>query len=203
MDERATQAKWTLDVNGPLMLVQKVYALYLKNPSLMAQQDPGLKADLDAAGLTAQDYQQILSADPFIQPGTAIDLKRYVRVTEQTYSYDPPPTAKDTPSISKYEQTNSATQTTEKKVEVDTKASVGLSTTVGSPAVVQAKLTLTDTFSWKNTNSQATSSGSTQSATFSVGGPAFGYHGPVDVVVYWDTVYNTFMFAFASDPTTQ
>ncbi len=36
----------------------------------------------------------------------------------------------------------------------------------------------------------------TQSATVAVGGPAVGYSGPVDVLVYWDTIYNSFMFAF-------
>ena len=39
---------------------------------------------------------------------------------------------------------------------------------------------------------------SSQSATVVVGGPAFGYTGPTDVLVYWDTVYSTYMFAFAS-----
>ncbi|MGB7760853.1 MAG: hypothetical protein WBL61_13550 [Bryobacteraceae bacterium] len=29
-----------------------------------------------------------------------------------------------------------------------------------------------------------------------MGGPAFGYAGPTDVVVYWDTLYSSFMFAF-------
>jgi hypothetical protein len=42
-----------------------------------------------------------------------------------------------------------------------------------------------------------TSSGSTQSASVTVGGPAFGFAGSSDVLVYWDSIYNSFMFAFA------
>ena len=33
-----------------------------------------------------------------------------------------------------------------------------------------------------------------------MGGPAFGYTGSTDVVVYWDTLYSSFMFAFPSAP---
>ncbi len=42
---------------------------------------------------------------------------------------------------------------------------------------------------------------SSQSASVTVGGPAFGYTGPSDdVLVYCDTVYNSFMFAFPTEP---
>jgi hypothetical protein len=37
-----------------------------------------------------------------------------------------------------------------------------------------------------------------QSASVTIGGPAFGYTGPTDVLVYWDTVFGSFMFAFAT-----
>jgi hypothetical protein len=41
---------------------------------------------------------------------------------------------------------------------------------------------------------------SSQSATVTIGGPSFGYPGPTDILVYWDTVYRTFMFAFSTEP---
>lgn len=47
--------------------------------------------------------------------------------------------------------------------------------------------------------SSGSSNASTQTATVTVGGPAYGYAGPTDVLVYWDTIYNVFMFAFAAD----
>jgi hypothetical protein len=33
-------------------------------------------------------------------------------------------------------------------------------------------------------------------ASVAVGGPAYGYTGPTNVLVYWDTIYSSFMFAF-------
>ena len=29
-----------------------------------------------------------------------------------------------------------------------------------------------------------------------VGGPSFNYTGPTNILVYWDSVYHSFMFAF-------
>ncbi|HXW14398.1 MAG TPA: carboxypeptidase-like regulatory domain-containing protein, partial [Terriglobia bacterium] len=61
-------------------------------------------------------------------------------------------------------------------------------------------LNSSDSMEWTNTSSLGTSTQSLQSASATVGGPAIGFSGPPDVLVYWDTIYNSFMFAF---PTTQ
>ena len=54
---------------------------------------------------------------------------------------------------------------------------------------------LDESLEWTNTSEQTLES--KQSATVTVGGPGFDYSGPTSVLVYWDTVYNSFMFAFA------
>jgi hypothetical protein len=56
-----------------------------------------------------------------------------------------------------------------------------------------AKLTLKETASWEWTNksSQSSSSGRTESASVTIGGPGFGYNANVtDIQVYFDTLYH-------------
>src|SRR5262249_14540051 len=49
-------------------------------------------------------------------------------------------------------------------------------------------------WTWTNVNTASSSSGATESATVVVGAPAFGYQGPTDIGVYYDTIYKTFLF---------
>jgi hypothetical protein len=54
------QQAFTTD--GPVMNIQYVYVGWLRNPQAMP---PGVKQELDAAGLTCADDVQILSTNPF------------------------------------------------------------------------------------------------------------------------------------------
>ena len=67
-----------------------------KNPSTMP---PGVKQQLDAAGLNPADYAQILSANPFASGGSTIDPARYLP-TPQSFPYEPPFSAADPVSTS-------------------------------------------------------------------------------------------------------
>jgi hypothetical protein len=66
---------WTMDVNGQVMNIQEVYVAWLKNPSTM---QTGVQQELDAAGLAATDYAQILSLNPFANGATSIDPNRFL-----------------------------------------------------------------------------------------------------------------------------
>jgi hypothetical protein len=57
-------------------------------------------------------------------------------------------------------------------------------------------LKVEDTFTYKHTAMSSSFTDDTQSATLSVGQPAFGYTGPTDLYVYWDTIFQTFLFTF-------
>ena len=48
---------------------------------------------------------------------------------------------------------------------------------------------------WTDTKTDATSTGTTQSISVTIGGPAFGYTGPTDMAAYYDQIYQTFAFA--------
>jgi hypothetical protein len=185
---------WTVGVDGPTMMIQNVYVAQLKNPSLMP---PGLKKDLDNAGLTAADYATILAMNPFANGPGPIDPSRFLP-TPQSFPYDPPLVAGDPVPLKKYNQTYQVTNQAEHKVT--NTYTVNLSASGGLNLVVfKATLSVNDKLQWTDTSSQATTNASTNSASVTVGGPAFGYtSNNVDVLVYLDTLFNTFMFAFPS-----
>jgi hypothetical protein len=62
-------------------------------------------------------------------------------------------------------------------------------------SLAQAKLKDTGSWEWSYKSSNSKSTGSTQSASVTVGGPAYGYTGPTVMRVYVDTIYHTFAFA--------
>src|SRR5271163_2238014 len=80
-----------MGVNGQVMNIQLVYVAWLKNPSTMAT---GVQRELDAAGLTATDYAQILSTNPFANGASFIDSNRFLPLP-QTFPYEPPLTSAD------------------------------------------------------------------------------------------------------------
>jgi hypothetical protein len=170
-------------LDGPVMNIQYVYAGWLKNVGTMA---PGVKQQLDAGGLDASDYAQILSTNPFASGPADIDTNRF-RPLSESLAYEPPYSADDKPWMETYSVQNTTTNTSDEKVEI--KYSVGLSTSLTNI------LKITGSFEWTNTNETETTSGSTESASVTLGGPSFGYTGNTEVVVYWDSVFHSFMFA--------
>ncbi len=189
--------QWTMGVNGPVMNIQFPYVGWLKDPSTMP---PGVKQQLDAAGLTAADYTQILAANPFAQGATAIDPNRFL-ATPQTYPYQPPFSASDPVFTNTITLQNAVNVADTHTVQNQHSVSVSVSAGIEIP-VFKASLKVTGSLEWTSTNAYGTSSTSTQTAAATVGGPAFGYSGPTDVVVYWDTLYSSFLFAFPSEPPT-
>lgn len=187
---------WNLACNGPAMTVQYVYVKWLKNPSLMEQEAPGVAQSLKSAGLTSTDFTTILSLDPFSSGTTAIDPRRFVLASQSSFPYEPPLSATDPVPVRKYTVANSKTST--QAAQAEQQYELGITGSVGFTAgFVNASLKAGATWTWTNTVSQTSTSTTTQSATVTVGGPSAGYSGPTDILVYWDTLYDSFMFAFA------
>jgi hypothetical protein len=183
---------WEIAVDGPTMHTQYVYANQLENPSLMS---PGVAKALASRGLTTADYLQILACDPFTS-GTAIDPNRFLP-TAFSFPYIPADTASDPVPTMEYTQTSSTTSTADQQVQVQYGCSISVS--AGIQAALTASLKVTGSLEWTDTSSAGDSAGSSQSASVTIGGPSFGYTGPTDVMVYWDTVFSSFMFAFATE----
>jgi hypothetical protein len=186
--------KWALSTDGSTMDVVYLYAAWLKNPQLMPRD---IRSRLSSAGLTDADFAQILKTNPFTSDLAALDPDRFLP-TLQSFPYEPPKTAADSVPSMSYSQQNSVTRTASHSSQVQYDVSVSVSGGIKLP--IQASLKVTTSLSWTNTATSGASEGATQSAAVTVGGPAFGYNGPTSVLVYWDTVYSSFMFAFASDP---
>ena len=166
---------------------------------------PGLAAELASAGITAAEFPNILKHDPLacqnwstcgsspnISP--SIDPNRFNLITCQI-AYEPPGSSAGSASpVQTWQQTNSSTSTTTHTVTDE--YTVGLSMTQSGDYLDFAKAQLKDSakWTWTNKSELATTTGTTESATFSIGGPAYGYPGPTSLCVYFDTLYKTFAF---------
>lgn len=171
-----------------------VYGGQLRNPATMPA---GLQARLTKAGLTEADYKQILAANPFsLSSSAAIDPKRFLP-TDQTIPYLPPLTANDPLLVTTYIQKNETKQTSSEKWEQSYGVNFSVEAGGGFLDIFKASLKTSTTFKWTNSSTSGTSTDSSQSASASISGPSFGYQGPIDVLVYWDTLFKTFLFAFA------
>ncbi len=181
---------WALSADGANMTVPYVYVSWLQNPSSM---DTNVKKQLDAAGLTQSDYDTILSINPFASGATAIDPNRY-QLIGQFFDYEAPLSPSDPVLTETYNLTNSVTSTSIQTTEIDYGVGFSVETSAGFPSLFNAKLKVSENFKWTNTNSQSQQSQSTQTASAIIGGPAFGYTGPPTLLLYWDSIYSTFMF---------
>jgi hypothetical protein len=157
---------------------------------------PGLTRQLIQAGLTADDYRAILATDPFASGSSNIDASRYLP-TAQSFPYIPPYTVTDPVPTQTYVQQDATLTTASHSIQ--TQYGVNISVSGGIKTPFSASLKVADSMQWTDVSSNSNSQGSSESATVTVGGPASGYAGPTDILVYWDTIYHSFMFAFPTE----
>jgi len=191
---------WEIGVNGQDMLIQYVYAEWLLNPSLMP---PGVVQALAGAGLTTADYDQILACNPFYAGAATGDPNRVAPIepgrfvlTTHSFPYEPPQAADDLVPLMTYTLTSATTTTNTQQVQNQYAVSVGVS--AGFKFIWDDTVKVTGSMEWTNSSTSTQTTGSTQQAGVTVGGPAYGYTGPTDVLVYWDTIFQSFMFSFAT-----
>ncbi len=177
---------WGMGVEKDPAMIYRVYAGWLNGSEPMPD---GTKAVLDARGLTQDDYDQILSTNPFAKGPAAIDPERFLLIP-RSFPYTPPFRPEGEPSKTTYTLSSSEVQTNTREVQSEY--------TVGMKVGIKF-LENSNELTWTSTNSEERSSAQSQSASVTVGGPAYGYNGPTTILVYWDTLYSSYMFAF---PTT-
>jgi hypothetical protein len=151
---------------------------------------PGVAQEMQAHGLTNADYATILQRDPFANGPGAVTSR--FQPLNMTFPYEPPFAAGDKPPSTNFLLSNSGMSSDTVTDEDDYK--VGLTVTAGVNFIVQSSLTVSDSWEWDNTSTFGQSAGTTQTASVTVGGPSFGYTGPTDIAVYYDRIYQTFMF---------
>jgi hypothetical protein len=189
----SSSAAWIL-ANAPSSPIQYVHVGWLNGHQPMP---PGVASVLQGGGITPADYPSILARDPLASGSSTLDPNRFVSLNA-TFPYEPPYSANDPVPTVSFNISNSSVSTIGKGTE-DT-YNVGLSTSMTGDYLDFAKATFKDTTSWEWTNKSSLTStaGSSQSATVTVGGPAYGYAGGTVMQVYLDVVYNTFAFALVS-----
>ena len=192
-----SKTDWTLGTRGTSdMRLQYVYVGHLKNPSLMP---PGVANELAQHGITTAEYANILTHDPFANGGTFVDTTRFVQTTT-SFPYEPPYEAGDVPLSYQLTLTNETTSSSTSSHEKQYK--VGVEVSGGNKFTEWAGLSLkvSSEFTWTNSRQTTSSTTSTESATVKVTGPSFGYTGPTNLAVYYDTLYKTFMFKAITYP---
>ena len=159
--------------------------------------------DTDLGGLDATDFAAILQADPFsanpaFNPNTDTS-GRYVFPggVDQTVSYEPEPAGAQASAdlyTSSYNSTNSSSQGGQDKYTVGYSIDGTLSASFFGTALGQLKASTT--FTYTNTWSSTVTSGASQSANFTIYRPLStdGYTGPINMQIWKDNVYGTFMF---------
>jgi hypothetical protein len=195
--EAGAGLQWTVTSIGGVMDIQYVYVGWLNGTTAMPQ---AVSDRLAQYGITSADYPTMLARDPFANGGTTIDPTRFIP-TSTTVPYEPPLTAggQSVP----YTRTIVNDRTDSNSTTTGDEHSLGVSLTVGSStafsAFFQAKVTTADTWTWSCSQTTGTSVASSQSASLTITGPAFGYTGPIsDINVYFDRLYSTFLFVPAS-----
>jgi hypothetical protein len=183
--------RWMLE-DGGTADIQYAYVGWLKNPSTMPA---GLTQRLQTYGITSQDFPDILLHDPYASGSPALDTARYQSgPIMQTFPYEPPLSAGDPVPTTADVVSNATTSTIGMSSEDDYKVGVTISAGLDI-GVFKNKLQTDDSWTWTSTATKSASAANTESASVTVGGPAFGYTGPTDMAVYYDTIYKTFLFA--------
>jgi hypothetical protein len=115
--------------------------------------------------------------------------------TPTTATYEPPPRPGVAPASYQIKIDNSTVDTSEETYTTDTSVSesVGVSD-VKLLDWLGLRAKFSDKVTWTNSSVDATSTGTTQSALATVTGPSFGYQGPPDLQVYYDSLFGTFLF---------
>jgi hypothetical protein len=186
--------KWTLGTSGgESMHIQYVRVGWLKNPSTMPS---GVADELARHQITSSEFLNILSANPFANGSTTIDATRFVQ-TRTTFPYEPPFAENEEPLAYTLSVDNATTTAHTSSHEKEYK--VGLKASVGTPETFKSwwsgKAEVSTEFTWTNSSSSTSTTTSTESASVTVTGPSFGYSGPTNLAVYYDTVFKSFMFA--------
>ncbi len=183
---------WHFDQSAPAV-IQNVYVGDLKNPSQMA---PGTKAVLNQYGVTEADFAGIAKHDPFSDAGYTIDQNRFVQLNF-TIPYTPPYQPSDpVPGTFGHKLDNSSVDTTGHTAQDEYSVGVTVKGSAGFDDLIKAKLAVSDQWTWTNTTSINSSSGTDETASAQIGGPSYGWPGSTQIQVYYDTLYKTFEFEF-------
>ncbi len=212
VDVTATQtsANWTFS-NGEVAIIQEVKVGQLKEKSQLPSNlwkkydlPAGLKETFNNAGITPADYPEILKRDPlaFVDGSAPFDPSKIDRsrfsLTTNSFTYSVP-TEGGVVSTTTRTYTNTMVRSALTSGMDSYKVSASIEQSFKIPTLAKASLKAEGSWEWTNTSSNESKKAGSQTASVTIGGPAAGYGGPVNALVYYDTVYKTFMFALTNE----
>jgi hypothetical protein len=154
---------------------------------------PDLKAAMDAAGLTQNDYKEMLELHPYGAGDKQLDPDRFV-FTGDYFSYAPPLLPDDDQNEESLELDNEYLTTVKTGFELST--SVGFSAGVegGFGKLLESKFEVAKTWTWTLDADISLANAKTQSASVTIGQPASGWAGPTIVEVWFADRYGRYRF---------
>jgi hypothetical protein len=188
---------WGLNFAGSNLSVVELQMDWLRDLDLFERTEPDLKRRCDQAGMKPQDYAQLLTVNPFANGPAPVDLSRYV-LTNIFLPYQPPESSQESVPTASVNLSSTVTNTSQKVSQSTWSMSLSIAATVWSVA-----LKVASSLSWTNSTTKTNSIVTTQTAIAIIGGPSAGYTGPTDLLIWWDTMFDVFMFTFADGPPTQ
>jgi hypothetical protein len=195
VESAGSRAHWNFGIDGPSILTLQVSAGELKNPALMPSP---VAEEFSRRGFTSNDFGTILRQDPLATSSGPIDTGRYAR-TRWSVPYRAPGTAATCASTNctcaAFTKFISNDLMTEHTTTVQSEY-----TTATTTHVDLLRLTDNASFTFTSSSSQSSTSSSSNSAQTTISCPSPAYAGSPLIDIYWDTVYNSFVFAPNSDP---
>jgi hypothetical protein len=183
---RGANVQWAFDPQQDLTRFS-VLVGQLKHPCLMPA---STKLLLESWGITEDDYPQFLRADPFANGSTAIDQTRFHKIASN-FTYTPAAFNVDPSSWHHDLKKEDATSET---ITDSVKYTVGIEVTGGVNFIGMTKLYFNGSYTWSNSSSKKTTTGTVTQDGFDLMQPPFGYDGPEIVDVYVDTIWKTYLF---------
>jgi len=190
------------DVSANEMEVVGLYVYWLKNPSTIpANIQERLARSWDASGLgglTNVDYASILASDPLAYSSfdpNSDTTGRFDLQAGHTFSYQPPPPGGQ-PFTNQYSVAATTTSTKGQGAQNTYQVGFSVMNDSGFGALLSAHIKITNTYTTTDRWSQTNTSGSTNTASLSITGPATSdnYIGPTQFQVWRDNIYGSYMF---------
>ena len=157
-----------------------------------------VQSELNAHGVTSNDYANILSADPLATGALTDPTQSPGRFAYlDTFSFTPPLLSTDQPAKQPHSVTQKQTNTSTDTAMESYSMGVSISGS-GDTTLLTGKFSQEETWTWTDSSSTKLSNGTTIADTLTVGQPAFGYQGPIFLKAYEDTIFKTYAFALVS-----
>jgi hypothetical protein len=175
--------------------------VYVRELRDHASMRPAVKQLLEQAGVTAAQYPQLLSADPFGGSGTVIDPDRFLLVGR--FPFIPRPQPDHAPSTLTWTSPRQLPAASASSRELPFVAEIRASGEQVFRDRLGSALTTPDTFIWTASTpagAPPASAAAVTAATIVVGQPEFGYTGRTILSVYFDRLWKSYLFAFDDLP---